>query len=181
MGLNASRGARRLHRANSAHTRQHALYILWAYLGANNRSVDACIHRYHLPSFAANGNMATFDSRLVSFSPRKPRSTKKSAVNAFIAKGWPHPQSFKADPSTLAHAGFYFDPTPDKGDNVTCFACECSLADWTSEDDPFEVHLQVNERCLWAVARCSIELDRQRDGRCADKYNYCQYELIICL
>ncbi|KAG8817768.1 hypothetical protein FRC17_011102 [Serendipita sp. 399] len=116
--------------------------------------------------------MATYDERYASFAPRKPKSNKKNAINAFIARGWPHPtkamenggQKFKATPSSLAHAGFFFDPRSDKEDNVTCFTCEHSLAEWTSQDDPFEAHLNMDTKCAWAVARCSIELDRQKDG-----------------
>jgi hypothetical protein len=109
--------------------------------------------------------MATYDERVESFRPRKIKSTKKSPVNAFLAKGWPHPSNYKATPSSLAHAGFFFDPTPDKGDNVTCFMCDHSLGEWTQDDDPFTEHLNVNSKCAWALARCSIELDKQADGR----------------
>jgi Inhibitor of Apoptosis domain len=109
--------------------------------------------------------MATYEERLASFQPKKPKSSKRTAINASLAKGWPHPASFKATPSSLAHAGFYFDPTADKSDNVTCFTCEHSLGAWTVSDDPFTEHLNVDAKCCWAVSRCNIELDRQKDGR----------------
>jgi hypothetical protein len=121
--------------------------------------------------------MATHDERLASFEPRKPKSQKKSAVNTAIAKGWPHPESFKARPNTLAHAGFYFDPTSSKNDNVTCFTCEHSLGEWTQDDDPFVEHLNVAPKCAWAIARCNVELDRQADGRCV----LCLLSLLLLL
>ncbi|PVF95879.1 hypothetical protein CPB86DRAFT_787558 [Serendipita vermifera] len=108
--------------------------------------------------------MATYDERVESFRPRKGKSSKKSSLNAFLIKGWPHPSNYKATPSSLAHAGFFFDPTSDKGDNVTCFMCDHSLGEWTQDDDPFVEHLNVNNKCAWALARCSIELDKQADG-----------------
>jgi Inhibitor of Apoptosis domain len=116
--------------------------------------------------------MATYEDRLASFEPRKIKFTKKSALNVHLARGWPHPSTatpssaaYRATPSSLAHAGFYFDPTAEKDDNVTCFMCEHSLGEWTENDDPFVEHLNVDPKCPWALARCSIELDRQRDGR----------------
>ncbi|CAG8593259.1 16535_t:CDS:2 [Acaulospora colombiana] len=108
--------------------------------------------------------MTTYDERVESFRPRKGKSSKKSSLNAFLVKGWPHPSNYKATPSSLAHAGFFFDPTSDKGDNVTCFMCDHSLGEWTQDDDPFVEHLNVNNKCAWALARCSIELDKQADG-----------------
>ncbi|KAG8811140.1 hypothetical protein FRC19_004074 [Serendipita sp. 401] len=116
--------------------------------------------------------MATYDERYATFAPRKPKSNKKNAINAYITRGWPYSTKstenggsrFKATPSSLAHAGFFFDPRPDKVDNVTCFVCEHSLAEWAPEDDPFEAHLNMDTKCAWAVARCTIEVDRQKDG-----------------
>ena len=104
--------------------------------------------------------MSTYEERLASFEPKKQKSSKKSA-----SKVWPHPSTFIATPSSLAHAGFYYDPKPGQVDNVTCFTCEHSLGAWTAGDDPFKEHLNVGPKCAWALARCTIEFDRQNNGR----------------
>jgi Inhibitor of Apoptosis domain len=53
-------------------------------------------------------------------------------------------------PSDLAAAGFYFDPTPDNPDNVTCFHCQSSLDGWEPQDDAAVEHLLHSADCAWA-------------------------------
>ncbi|KAH7105161.1 hypothetical protein BKA62DRAFT_827276 [Auriculariales sp. MPI-PUGE-AT-0066] len=78
--------------------------------------------------------------------------------------GWPHGQGFAATPNSLAQAGFRF-MWDDGDDMVKCFACGKGLSDWEAADDPFAIHFQKNPKCEWALARCSVELDKDARGR----------------
>jgi hypothetical protein len=100
--------------------------------------------------------MDIFQNRLASFTPKRGKNAKK----------WPHPSKFLANPSTLAEAGFYFDPSADDPDNVSCFMCDKQLSAWESEDDPFEIHFsKCQSYCAWALLRCGMRLDMIDDGR----------------
>ncbi|TDL24666.1 BIR-domain-containing protein [Rickenella mellea] len=107
--------------------------------------------------------METYHSRSQSFQKTKgSKSASKSARSATLS--WPHPETFKATPSTLAEAGFYFNPSKEDPDNVTCFMCEKELGGWESEDDPFDIHSRKCPKCPWVVARCSLANDFDSDG-----------------
>jgi hypothetical protein len=70
---------------------------------------------------------------------------------------WPHPKSYKANPSTLADAGFYWNPNSTAKDNVTCFFCEENFSDWELHHDPHVIHYdRCGESCAWATAQCGI-------------------------
>ena len=70
---------------------------------------------------------------------------------------WPHPKSYKANPSTLADAGFYWNPNLAAKDNVTCFFCEENFSDWEVHHDPHVIHYdRCGESCAWATAQCGI-------------------------
>ncbi|GJJ10503.1 hypothetical protein Clacol_004729 [Clathrus columnatus] len=71
-------------------------------------------------------NFVSFTERLKSFSKRSPK--------------WPHSNSFAANPNSLAAAGFYFNPSDDNKDAVSCFICQKGLADWDPSDDPAAIH-----------------------------------------
>ncbi|KAI5797683.1 hypothetical protein EDC01DRAFT_744009 [Geopyxis carbonaria] len=85
--------------------------------------------------------------RLASFKPSKRRS---SATNSKIPPKlkWPHPE---LTPKSLADAGFFFAPSEDSPDNVTCFLCGKSLDGWESGDDPLAEHLRHSKDCGWAI------------------------------
>lgn len=102
--------------------------------------------------------MDAYETRLASFAPKKPSRSKKQQA---AASGWPHPPSFRATPSRLAQAGFYFEPSTSKPDNVLCFMCGYALGNWEDQDDPFKVHVEHSPKCAWAIARCSIEDDKR--------------------
>lgn len=105
--------------------------------------------------------MEAFQSRLDSYSGVKPKRSKQSLR-------WPHPKSYRATPLKLADAGFYYNPTPDDQDNVTCFMCSKSLAEWDEDDDPFDIHWnKCQDFCPWAVVRCSLNLDMDKDKQYA--------------
>lgn len=51
----------------------------------------------------------------------------------------------------LAHAGFYYNPTPLSPDNAACFLCERALDGWEEDDDPVTEHLKHSSECGWAI------------------------------
>ena len=104
--------------------------------------------------------MDAYETRLASFAPKKSSRSKKQQA---ASSGWPHPPTFRATPSRLALAGFYFEPSTSKPDNVLCFMCGYALGNWEEQDDPFKVHIEHSPKCAWAIARCSIEDDKRGD------------------
>jgi len=109
--------------------------------------------------------MQCLQIRIDSFS--RPVKVQNSANTGPIKKlKWPHPSSFIANPLSLAEAGFYFDPSYDERDNVTCFICGKELAGWEEYDDPFEIHWKkCAKACPWAVVRCALKADLDPSGR----------------
>ncbi|KAF8531326.1 hypothetical protein JB92DRAFT_2851424 [Gautieria morchelliformis] len=95
--------------------------------------------------------MHSYDARCASFTPPlRPKSSSKGIPDL----RWPHPASFLATPTSLASAGFYFNPSPTTPDAVSCFICDKGLADWDPEDDPAQIHLQKCPKCPWAMLKC---------------------------
>ncbi|KAG0016995.1 hypothetical protein BGZ82_000885 [Podila clonocystis] len=68
-------------------------------------------------------------------------------------KSWPHPETFKATPSTLSEAGFFWKPSKKSSDNVVCFLCHKSIDGWIAEADPFQEHLDHSRKCGWAIIK----------------------------
>ncbi|KAG0084207.1 hypothetical protein BGZ93_007311 [Podila epicladia] len=68
-------------------------------------------------------------------------------------KSWPHPETFKATPSTLSEAGFFWKPSRKSSDNVVCFLCHKSIDGWIAEADPFQEHLDHSRKCGWAIVK----------------------------
>jgi hypothetical protein len=105
--------------------------------------------------------MEFLQARIDSFS--KSKRVKK------ISLKWPHStssDSFKATPAALAEAGFYYDPSVDDVDNVTCFMCDKELSGWEKDDDPFQIHYEkCKSKCCWALLRCGLPDDVDRHGR----------------
>ncbi|KAI3655753.1 hypothetical protein MP638_003671, partial [Amoeboaphelidium occidentale] len=63
---------------------------------------------------------------------------------------WPHSNgagNFKADPSSLALAGFSFWPTLNHRDNVRCIDCNQNVFGWSGHNDPVEVHRNNSPSC----------------------------------
>jgi hypothetical protein len=81
---------------------------------------------------------------------------------------WPHPDSFRANPKSLAYAGFYYNPSGTNNDAVSCFICGKGLADWVPEDDPMEIHAEKCPTCPWAMLICISDLNK--NGRSASKF-----------
>lgn len=119
----------------------------------------------HTLRLAPTATMETYKGRLDSFSGIK--RVKNPTLTSSASIKWTHPSSFAATPKTLAEAGFYFNPSWEDRDNVTCFTCGKELGGWAAQDDPFEIHWsKCNARCVWAVVRCGLRDDLDEDGRC---------------
>ena len=111
-------------------------------------------------------NMQVYQHRLDSFSSQK--RVKNTSLTTSSAVKWPHPPSYTATPLSLAEAGFYFNPSWEDRDNVTCFMCGKELSDWTELDDPFDIHwVKCSASCVWAVVRCGLKEDVDPHGRSA--------------
>jgi hypothetical protein len=102
-------------------------------------------------------------NRIDSFS--KPKRKKGSSKTAGLK--WPHPPHYLANPETLAEAGFYFDPSAEDKDNVRCFMCNKEIGEWAEDDNPHAIHFgKCGKTCSWAIARCGVEMDKDKKGRC---------------
>jgi len=113
-----------------------------------------------------NRGMESLEARVNSFlkSKRIKKNSKSNSASATVK--WPHPASFNANPDTLAEAGFYWAPSWEDRDTVTCFLCFKELSDWNEEDDPFQVHWEkCGSSCAWAMVRCGLSQDTTDDGR----------------
>ncbi|KAF8638443.1 hypothetical protein AX17_002200 [Amanita inopinata Kibby_2008] len=108
--------------------------------------------------------MEALQNRIDSFS--KSKRIKKSAKSSATILKWPHPRTFRANPEALAEAGFFYDPSAEDRDNVTCFECGKQLSEWEETDDPFDIHWEkCGDSCHWAVVRCGLRGDMDRHGR----------------
>ncbi|KAF8159399.1 hypothetical protein B0H34DRAFT_782167 [Crassisporium funariophilum] len=109
--------------------------------------------------------MEGYQARLDSFKKTKriKNPTKSSSTTTLK---WPHPYDFRANPETLAEAGFYYDPSYDDPDNVTCYVCEKALGGWEEDDDPILIHwTKCGQTCCWANVRCGLKFDMDQEGR----------------
>lgn len=68
---------------------------------------------------------------------------------------WPlpltKPKSSTIHPDHLAAAGFHSTPTAEEPTRSTCYLCDSVVESWTEGDDPLARHLELNDRCGWAV------------------------------
>lgn len=109
--------------------------------------------------------METLQARTDSFGKTK-RVKNPAKPSSYVTLKWPHPSNFKANADTLAEAGFFYDPSYDDPDNVTCYVCGKELSGWETEDDPFDIHWEkCGKRCCWANVRCGLRGDMDRYGR----------------
>ncbi|TFK39746.1 inhibitor of apoptosis repeat-containing protein [Crucibulum laeve] len=109
--------------------------------------------------------MESLQARIDSFSKSR-RVKNPSKPSSSVTVKWPHPPTFRASPEALAEAGFYFNPSFEDRDNVTCFACEKQLGNWEKDDDPFNIHWEKRGlTCCWASVRCGLREDMDRTGR----------------
>ncbi|KAM0810047.1 putative BIR-domain-containing protein [Seiridium cardinale] len=92
----------------------------------------------------------THEGRLASFHSAQPVANRKPTAKGKGPKAltWPHK---RIDPTSLAQAGFYFEPTPEYPDNAVCFLCHKMVGGWEDGDDPIEEHLRLSPNCGWAI------------------------------
>ncbi|KAH6659026.1 hypothetical protein BKA67DRAFT_685634 [Truncatella angustata] len=88
----------------------------------------------------------TQEGRLASFHSTSRKPTAKGKASKSLT--WPHK---RIEPTDLARAGFYFDPTPDYPDNAVCFLCHKMIGGWEDGDDPLQEHLRLSPHCGWAI------------------------------
>lgn len=119
--------------------------------------------------------MQRFEQRLDSFMHPVAQVSLAASQSRRAPKGptWPHPPSASFNPTTLALAGFYFDPSAEAPDNCTCFLCGKSLGGWEDGDDPATEHVKHDGlNCGWARGVCQVEIeDRIGDHAYADSYH----------
>jgi len=109
--------------------------------------------------------MDVLQARISSFKKSK-RVKNPAKPSSSTTLKWPHPPDFRANPETLAEAGFYYDPSYDDPDNVTCYMCDKELGGWEEDDDPFVIHYsKCSQTCCWASARCGILMDMDEHGK----------------
>lgn len=109
--------------------------------------------------------MEVLEARVNSFKKSK-RVKNPSKPSSTTTLKWPHPKEFKANPASLAEAGFYYDPSYDDPDNVTCYVCEKELGGWEEDDDPYLIHwTKCGQTCCWANVRCGLMSDLDSNGR----------------
>ena len=122
-----------------------------------------CHTRHTSPYVFCSGVlMQSYNARYASFAPQ---ARSKSSVKGTLDLKWPHPASFLATPTSLASAGFYFNPSAKTPDAVSCFICDKGLADWDPEDDPAQIHSQKCPKCPWAMFKCAIDMNtNERSG-----------------
>lgn len=105
--------------------------------------------------------MEAYQTRLDTF--QKGKRVKKGSSKTLVK--WPHPDSYLANPRSLAEAGFYYTPSASDRDAVTCFMCKEKLSGWEEEQDPFVEHVRIASSCCWAITRCGLMNDMDEDGK----------------
>ncbi|KAK7543083.1 hypothetical protein IWX49DRAFT_586058 [Phyllosticta citricarpa] len=101
---------------------------------------------------ASSNNLNCYTGRLATFeepkhlTKRRASSTKKKTATTVT---WPHTAPAIED---LAQSGFYYSPTANHPDNVTCFMCKHKLDNWEPHDDPAIEHMALAPNCPWALS-----------------------------
>ncbi|KAI9736634.1 MAG: hypothetical protein M1834_000838 [Cirrosporium novae-zelandiae] len=64
---------------------------------------------------------------------------------------WPHDnkRGWACKTEKMVEAGWYYAPTQDSDDFVTCAYCKLSLDGWEPKDDPFEEHQRRSPDCIF--------------------------------
>ncbi|KAK5221345.1 hypothetical protein LTR72_006905 [Exophiala xenobiotica] len=66
-----------------------------------------------------------------------------------FAIGWPHEskRGWTCKTEKMVEAGWYYVPTPESDDFVSCTYCKLSLDGWEPKDSPFEEHYRRSPDC----------------------------------
>jgi hypothetical protein len=112
-----------------------------------------------------NQRMEVLQARIDSF--KKSRRVKNpNKPSSSVTVRWPHPLDFKANPETLGAAGFFYNPSYDGPDSVTCYFCDKELEGWEEDDDPHAIHWEkCGQTCCWAIVRCGLLNDMDKSSR----------------
>ncbi|KAI9674178.1 MAG: hypothetical protein M1817_001996 [Caeruleum heppii] len=116
-------------------------------------------------------SMWTLAGRLASFetahqptkrraSSRRGSSKRNSTLKTHDVLSWPHKKPSAKD---VAKAGFYYTPTAQDPDNVTCFLCHKALDGWEEEDSPAQEHSHHSKGCAFAIIACIEERTQNND------------------
>ncbi|KAG4306369.1 hypothetical protein PORY_000357 [Pneumocystis oryctolagi] len=75
----------------------------------------------------------------------------QDAREATFGSWWPHEQKrgWLSKIKKMSQAGFYYNPTPDSDDMVSCIYCGLGLDGWEPKDDPMEEHKKRAPLCLF--------------------------------
>ncbi|KTW31752.1 uncharacterized protein T551_01013 [Pneumocystis jirovecii RU7] len=75
----------------------------------------------------------------------------QDAREATFGSWWPHEQKrgWFSKIKKMSRAGFYYNPTPDSNDMVSCIYCGLGLDGWEPKDDPMEEHKKRAPSCLF--------------------------------
>lgn len=67
----------------------------------------------------------------------------QDAREATFGHWWPHEQKrgWFSKVKKMSNAGFYYSPTPDSNDMVSCIYCGLGLDGWEPKDDPMYLYL----------------------------------------
>ncbi|KAL6246690.1 hypothetical protein RBB50_005997 [Rhinocladiella similis] len=71
------------------------------------------------------------------------------ARRATFGIGWPHEskRGWTCKTEKMVEAGWYYAPTPDSDDFVSCTYCKLSLDGWEPKDNPFDEHYRRSPDC----------------------------------
>ncbi|KAG5439519.1 hypothetical protein PCANB_002094 [Pneumocystis canis] len=75
----------------------------------------------------------------------------QEARQATFGSWWPHEQKKGRFLKIIkmSQAGFYYNPTPDSNDMVSCIHCGLGLDGWEPKDDPMKEHKKRAPSCLF--------------------------------
>ncbi|KAG5519821.1 hypothetical protein PMAC_000094 [Pneumocystis sp. 'macacae'] len=84
----------------------------------------------------------------------------QNAREATFGSWWPHEQKrgWFSKIKKMSQAGFYYNPTPDSNDMVSCIYCDLGLDGWEPKDDPMEEHKKRAPSCLFFQQSAIIKI-----------------------
>lgn len=106
-----------------------------------------------------------YQTRLSSYIPSS-SSAKRSKTGSLQ---WPLSETHSVTPSSLAAAGFYYQPSPEAEDNVVCFLCHKALGGWEQGDQALSEHVAHSiKKPGQAKKGCPFALLKSGGIRCRD-------------
>ena len=90
------------------------------------------------------------------------------ARRATFSSRWPHEskRGWVCKTEKMVDAGWYYAPTPESDDYVTCVYCKLSLDGWEPKDNPYDEHHRRSPECLFfSFATKGAKNTRGKKGR----------------